>query len=227
MRDDVPAPQGEQRDVRILLLEDSELDAELLAAHLSKTDLRFAIERVANRRDFLAALQSGPIDLIIADYSLPDFDGLSALALAAGLQPDTPVIFVSGVVGEEFATNALKRGATDYVLKRNLARVGTAVRRALDQARVRVTQLRTEEALRQSELSSRLSIEAAQLGLWEVRPLTHELKWDARCWALFGLTPEPEIALDRALSLIHPEDRDRAVARMERAFVPGTPESET
>jgi CheY-like chemotaxis protein len=130
MRDAVHEAQAEQRDVHILLLEDCELDAELLAAHLAKADMRFTMERVANRRDFIAALNTGLVDIIIADYSLPDFDGLSALAIAGTLQPDTPFIFVSGVVGEDFATNALKRGATDYVLKRNLARVGTAVARA-------------------------------------------------------------------------------------------------
>jgi PAS domain S-box-containing protein len=227
MRDAVHEAQAEQRDVHILLLEDCELDAELLAAHLAKADMRFTMERVANRRDFIAALNTGLVDIIVADYSLPDFDGLSALAIAGTLQPDTPFIFVSGVVGEDFATNALKRGATDYVLKRNLARVGTAVTRALEQARVRVTQLRTEEALRQSEISSRLSIEAAQLGLWEFYPLTQELKLDARCRALFGMSPEDDITLDRAIAAIHPDDRQRVMARLERSLQFGAPEAET
>jgi PAS domain S-box-containing protein len=226
MRDDVHELDSPARDIRILLLEDCELDAELFAAHLAKADLRFDMQRVANRRDFVAALNGAPIDIIVADFSLPDFDGLSALTIANTLKPETPFIFVSGVVGEEFATNALKRGATDYVLKRNLARVGTAVTRALEQARIRVTQARTEEALRHSELSSRLSIEAARLGLWEIRPLTNELKWDARCWALFGLPPQSDISMERALETIHPDDRARVMERLQRAMQLGTPESD-
>ena len=122
----------EQQPIRILLLEDSEIDAELLAAHLSKAQLGFTLKRVYNRRDFVAALESGGHDIVLADYSLPDFDGLSALNISTVLQPDLPFIFVSGVVGEEFATNALKRGATDYVVKRNLTRLSTAVERALE-----------------------------------------------------------------------------------------------
>jgi DNA-binding NtrC family response regulator len=153
--------RGQVREICILLLEDSEIDAELLAAHLAKADLAFSLTRVVNRRDFVAALEESSCDVILADYSLPDFDGISALNIARALQPDIPFIFVSGVVGEEFATNALKRGATDYVMKRNLARLATAVERALDQARERQERREAEIALQRSEMRARLAIEGA------------------------------------------------------------------
>src|SRR3954452_2572695 len=91
-------------EICILLLEDSDIDAELACAHLTKANLRFTIRRVVNRRQFVAALDDGACDIVLADYSLPDFDGLSALNIARALQPEIPFIFVSGVVGEEFAT---------------------------------------------------------------------------------------------------------------------------
>lgn len=133
--------------VRILLLEDSDIDAELLAGHLQKAQMRFQIDRVVERDAFVAALKEKPVDIILADYALPDFDGLSALILARELTPEIPFLFVSGVVGEEFATNAIKRGATDYVLKRNLSRLPTAIERALAEARERAERKIAEQAV--------------------------------------------------------------------------------
>jgi PAS domain S-box-containing protein len=197
------------REISILLLEDSEIDAELLAAHLAKAELSFDLRRVVNRREFVTALEEGRSDVILADYSLPDFDGLSALNIARALQPDVPFIFVSGVVGEEFATNALKRGATDYVMKRNLTRLATAVERALEQARERRVRREAEEALSRSEMRARLAIEGAELGLWDLDPRTGALDWDERCKAMFGLPPEAEITYQTFVDGVHPDDRPR------------------
>lgn len=133
--------------VRILLVEDSDIDAELLAGHLQKAEMRFHIDRVITRGEFVAALKRGRVDIILADYALPEFDGLSALMLAREMTPDLPFLFVSGVVGEEFATSAIKRGATDYVLKRNLSRLPTAIVRALSEARERAERKLAEEAV--------------------------------------------------------------------------------
>jgi PAS domain S-box-containing protein len=206
------------RDICILLLEDSEIDAELLAAHLAKAELSFSLRRVVNRRDFVSALEDGGCDVILADYSLPDFDGISALNIARALQPDLPFIFVSGVVGEEFATNALKRGATDYVMKRNLTRLATAVERALDQARERQERREAEVALQRSEMRARLAIEGAQLGLWDSDPRTDAHIWDERARALFGFDPELRLDRETLRSRLHPEDADRVFAGIAAAM---------
>jgi len=208
---------GRARNVSILLLEDSEIDAELLSAHLAKAEMQFALTRVVNRREFVAALEEGAWDVILADYSLPDFDGLSALNIARALQPDLPFIFVSGVVGEEFATNALKRGATDYVMKRNLTRLATAVGRALDQARERNDRREAEAALQRSEMRARLAIEGAELGLWDHDPRTGSLDWDGRVREFFGVGRDvtPDLALFR--ERLHPEDRERVMRAIEAA----------
>ena len=104
------------------------------------------------RAEFVAALEDGGIDLILADYTLPSFDGLSALKLAMNARPDLPFIFVSGSLGEEIAIEALKIGATDYVLKTRLSRLVPSVQRALREARERAERKKAEDALRRSEM---------------------------------------------------------------------------
>jgi two-component sensor histidine kinase len=144
--------------INILLLEDSDLDAELIAGHLGRGAIPHRITRVATREGFDDAL-SGEHDLILADYSLPSFDGLSALAMASEKRPDTPFIFVSGTLGEEIAIETFKRGATDYVLKQRLVRLPAAVTRALAEAKEKAERRQAESQLRLlvSELSHRVN----------------------------------------------------------------------
>ena len=118
-------------ELRLLLLEDSALDAELILARLAEGGLACAATRVQGRDEFRAALERGCPDLILADYSLPSFDGISALRLAQQVCPEVPFLFVSGALGEELAIETLKNGATDYVLKHRLERLVPSVRRAL------------------------------------------------------------------------------------------------
>jgi CheY-like chemotaxis protein len=144
-------PEGQERDrsgvLRILILEDSPLDAELIGARLSEGGIGCELVRIESRDAFAAALEEGGVDLILADYALPGFDGLSALRLAKELSPSVPFIFVSGTPGEEVAIETLKSGATDYVLKHRLERLLPAVRRAMREAEERRERERTEEEL--------------------------------------------------------------------------------
>lgn len=137
--------------LHILLLEDTTFHAELIEATLTANELPCEIVRVERREEFLAALQRQTFDVILADYMLPDFDGLTALKLAREQVPDTPVIIVSGVLSEESAIDALKDGAADYVLKSRLSRLAPAVRRALREAAESKARRQAETALRDSE----------------------------------------------------------------------------
>jgi PAS domain S-box-containing protein len=139
------------RPLRILILEDLPSDAELMAYELREAEIAHAYRRVADREPFVAALEENWPDLILSDFHLPSFDGLEALAVAQATCPDTPFIFVSGVMGEEVAIDALKRGATDYVLKDRLSRLGPAVQRAMREAEERRERRLAEAALRESE----------------------------------------------------------------------------
>jgi len=105
--------------LQLLVVEDSAPDAEVLARYLLKAGLIVDIRRVQTEHDFVSALQERTPDVILSDFSLPQFDGLRALELAVAYDPEIPFIYVSGTIGEERAIEALRRGATDYVLKTN------------------------------------------------------------------------------------------------------------
>ena len=133
--------------VSILHLEDSALDCELACAHLAKAGIPCTVTRVDTRDGFSEALDARRYDLILADFSLPAFDGMEALRIARERTPQTPFLFLSGRMGEETAVEALKQGARDYVLKHRLARLPAAVIRAIDEAQTRAERQRAEDSL--------------------------------------------------------------------------------
>jgi len=143
---------------RILMLEDSPLDAELIREHLERISPQPQIERVESRATYMTALEHGGFDLILADFSLPDFDGMTALEMASKAVPEIPFIFVSGVLGEEVAIESFRHGATDYVLKQRLIRLPAAVERALAEAREKAEHRRAQhqKELLVRELSHRV-----------------------------------------------------------------------
>ncbi|MEE8494334.1 MAG: response regulator, partial [Nitrospirales bacterium] len=153
-----------EKTVRILHLEDSQPDAELIQEMLTEDGLKFETIHVDNREDFLAALREGGFDLILADYSLPSFDGITAMNLARDACPDVPFILVSAILGEEVAIETVKQGATDYVLKQRLSRLGPSVRRALRESEDRKERMRAEEALRDKETQLRQAQKLEALG---------------------------------------------------------------
>jgi diguanylate cyclase (GGDEF)-like protein/PAS domain S-box-containing protein len=117
--------------LRVLMLEDLELDAELCRHELKSGGLDCSFQRVDTRAAFERALDEWAPRLILSDFSMPNFDGMSALEIARVRAPSTPFIFLSGTIGEERAVEAMKRGATDYVLKHHINRLVPIVRRAL------------------------------------------------------------------------------------------------
>jgi len=141
--------------LRILNLEDNANDAELNEAMLSARWPHSEFVRVDSRDAYLAELEKNEFDLILCDYTMPGFSGIEALSLARERYPSIPFMFVSGTIGEDAAIEALKNGATDYVLKHRLMRLIPAVDRALREADERAERLRAEESMRQSEYKYR------------------------------------------------------------------------
>jgi len=139
-------PSYSEENLRIIFVEDAIEDAELVYHELERSGLRSSFNRVETQAAFLLALESR-VDIILCDFSLPVFDGMTALKIAKERSPDVPFIFVSGTIGEELAIQALKLGAYDYVLKNNIARLPSSVRRALQESHERAIRRRTEEIL--------------------------------------------------------------------------------
>jgi two-component system cell cycle sensor histidine kinase/response regulator CckA len=150
--------------LRLLHLEDNPVDAELITATLMEGNIPCQSQLVDTRQAFVAALKEGRMDLILADYSIPSFDGMTALILARQHCPDVPFLFVSATIGEELAIDAMHQGATDYVLKQRLGRLVPSVQRALRELDDRAERKRAEEALRQSEKQFRQSQKMEAVG---------------------------------------------------------------
>jgi signal transduction histidine kinase len=134
-----------KKTLRVLQLEDGHNDADLVRASLEKGGTACRVEGVKTKADFVAALERGNVDLVLSDFSLPGFDGLAALKIVRAQWPALPFIIVSGTDGEEFAVDALKQGATDYLLKKELHRLVPAVTRAMHEAEARTEHQRLGE----------------------------------------------------------------------------------
>lgn len=171
--------RGMEQTLRILILEDVPTDAELIERELRRAGIKFAAQRVDTREDFIRALEAPTPDLILADYKLPAFDGLQALAIARERVPHVPFIFVTGAMGEEFAIETMVQGATDYVLKDRLSKLVPAVERACKEARELVQRRHAEDALRQRldevERLNRLMV-GRELKMAEMKTEIAELK---------------------------------------------------
>lgn len=168
------------KTLRILHLEDDPDDAEVIRLTLKAEGIACSVVRVETKDDFIAALKQGGFDLIFADHSLPQFDGLSALAIAQEKFPDIPFIFVTGTLGEDLAIETLKSGATDYVLKHRMQRLGPSVLRALREATERSERKRAEEKLRETNeqlraLAARLQSVREEERIWIAREIHDEL----------------------------------------------------
>lgn len=167
------AKGAEQRNqmalpLRVLIVEDSKGDANLIVEELRRGGCDPQSEWVDTREGFSAALANQVWDVIIADHFIPGFGGLDALEMAQESGLDLPFIIVSGVMGEDTAVAALKAGAHDYVMKNNLARLWPAVQRALQESEMRLARQQAEETLRESEERYRSIIEGIEDGYYEV-----------------------------------------------------------
>jgi PAS domain S-box-containing protein len=207
--------------LRILLLEDSVQDAELIQELLEADDFVCEVTRVETRAEFLAALEHGGIDLILADYKLPSFDGLSALKLALSARPDLPFIFVSGF-GEEIAIEALTSGATDYVLKTRLSRLAPSVHRALREARERAERKRAEEALRRSEMYLAAAEQLSHTGSFGWNAATGDIYWSDETYRIFECELSTKPTVQMVIDRTHPDDRTHLRQIIDRAAIEGS-----
>jgi len=200
------------RLLSVLLLEDDPLDAELIQARLERDGLGVALTRVDSDDAFTHALADHRHELILSDYNIPGFHGLTALELARRTRPQLPFIFVSGALGEERAIEVLKLGATDYVRKEHLERLVPSVRRALREARESAERQQAEQRLRESEERYRLAMRATRDALWDWDLKTGRITRNDGLWELFGYEGREVDATGQWwLEAVHPEDLERVM----------------
>ena len=209
-----------QPPLRVLHLEDNQDYSALVSSKLAAEGIKAELLCVETRADFEAALDRGGFDIIIADYSLPDYNGIQALKLARQKTPDTPILLVSGTIGEEAAIESLRGGATDYVLKQWPERLVPSVRRALREAEERKNRLLAETALeRREKLFRALSENALDI----VTVINHDgtiLYISPSSLRVLGYQPE-ELTGKNAFAYIHNEDQ--AAVQQDLAHCIATP----
>jgi len=216
------------RQLRILLVEDVAIDAELEVLTLERSGLSVVHSIVASEKAFVDALREFAPDVILSDFSMPGFDGMAALKLAREIRPDTPLIFLSGTIGEEFAIRALKSGATDYVMKTNLVRLPAAVERALREGTERAARRKTEGQLEALRERLRSVVSTLPDVVWSVAVPSREILYVSPATdTVFGRT-QKEFYESRTLwgELIHPDDRQRMITPWQNAAVGETFEAE-
>jgi PAS domain S-box-containing protein len=205
-----------KKPLRVLLLEDSEDDALLAVNELRRAGFEPEWSRVDTETDYLAHLEP-TLDVILADYHLPQFDALKALHRLQQLGLDIPFIVVTGALGDEAAVECLRQGATDYLLKDRPARLGPAVTHALELKRVRDDKQRVVKALGRSEQRYRSFVTASAQIVWTTNPIG-EVDCELPEWQAYtGQTAEEARGLGW-MTAIHPEDRARVAEAWRTAW---------
>jgi len=201
--------------LRMLMVEDSEDDAELLAHELRRAGFALEFERVDNAATLEAALDRSTWDVIIGDNSMPGFSGTEALALLRARGLDIPFIFVSGTMGEDLAARALEAGAGDALTKGNLQRLIPVIRRELREFGERRARRETEAALRVSEATYSALVEQAPLGIYRSTPAGRFVSANAALARMLGYSsPAQLLTLDMARDVYtDPDERRRLVER--------------
>jgi PAS domain S-box-containing protein len=203
--------------LRILHLEDNITDSALTLEMLEAGGFSCRVTRVDTQAGFAALLEEGSVDLILADYTLPSYDGLSALQLARARRPEVPFIFVSGTLDEEVAIESLKVGATDYIFKTKMSRIVPSVRRALREAQDRARRVEAERALRRSESYLVEAQRLSHTGSFGWHPASGTIYWSEETYRIFGIEPGMLPTVELVVQRTHPDDRAAVQATIECA----------
>ena len=209
--------------LNVLIVEDSEADAELIRYELRNAGFDLVCTRVQSEPDFLEALARKP-DIVLSDYSMPHFSGLRAAELTRDSSLGVPFILVSGTVGEETAVEAMKCGATDYLLKDRLARLGQAVKRALSEARERARLKRAEDELQTTHAQLRQLLEHSPAVIYSLKVEGKNLIpkiVSENVTALLGFTVAEALNYEWWLARLHPDDRESAISSISETLVHG------
>ncbi len=196
----------EMRELKVLIVEDSKIEAKFIANLLKKNGYNVIHERVETSDEMQKALVERKWDIIISDYQMPDFDGMRALKLFQEYDLDIPFILVSGKIGEEMAVDLMKMGAHDYIMKGNTARLVPAIKAHLEEAANRRENKRLESALKESEAQYRGFFEHAHIGIFRCSESGALLDANQRLAMAFGFENPSEFM--KSVEILKPEIHD-------------------
>ena len=206
--------------LKLLQVEDSESDAALILRELRRSGYDVESERVQDAEALRAALAKPGWDLVICDYQMPSFDAPAALEVLRSTGLDIPVLVISGNIGEEIAVAMMKAGASDYLMKDNLKRLGAAVERELREAKGRAERRHTVRRLADREAQLSMAIEATDMGIFDNDPTTGKTFYSNLARKHLRVPAGHEPNFQAFLDGLHPEDRDRVKNAVDRAFLP-------
>src|SRR5665647_561150 len=191
--------------IKILIVEHEPNDIELIQYELKKGGIIYLSEIVQNEEEYDNALKNFIPDIILSDYALPSFNGLAAFEIKEKISPLTPLIFVSGTIGEENSIELIKNGVTDFVLKDKMFSLPLKVKRALEEAEAKQQKIETDEKLKQSENRFRSLIENAPDGISLLGVDGKIVYASPATQHIMGITPEEAIGIDPK-DYTHPDD---------------------
>jgi PAS domain S-box-containing protein len=208
--------------LKLLLIEDSPDDADLVVLKLEKSGYDVSYQRVEDGAHMWESLKQQTWDVIISDHNLPQFDSLRALQVLKDSGLDIPFIIVSGAIGEDIAVRAMKSGAQDYVPKDNLMRLAAVVEHAVADTRGRTARRHAEDALVQSEAYLKLAAKATSFGIYAYNFTTRQAYYSPEFLELFGLPFDASLELDTdgIAKALHPDDKPGFLAEMNAANDP-------
>ncbi len=208
----------ENKHIRVLVVEDSQNDADLAIRELKRGGFEPKWIRVESASGMEEALSSEKWDIVISDFKMPHFTGTEALSILQRRNLDIPFIIVSGTIGEETAVSSMKAGASDYIMKDNMARLSSAVERELREMEVRKSRRKADEQLRISNEWLKLALNAAKSGIWDWDIATGKLYWSEEFKILFELPEDTEASFESWKKILHPEDIESAMDRINQAI---------
>lgn len=200
-------------NLKILILEDSRDDVDLIERELKRGGIAFTSVVVNRKHEFENALKSFKPDVILSDHSLPQFNSIEALKLYKERQKElqlwAPFILITGAVSEEFAVQCIKSGADDYILKDRLKKLPFSILSALEKTKMESERMKFLHKVMENEALMKEAEHLASFGSWNVDLLTGKHKWSDECYRIFGYVPgEIEPSREKFLNHVHPDDKN-------------------
>jgi PAS domain S-box-containing protein len=208
--------------IRILILEDSPSDAFIILDQIKKSGIEFSYQLVSTRKEYVSALNTFKPDIIISDYQIPKYDGMQSLAIRNEIAPDTPFILVTGSIDEEIAISFIKSGADDYLMKKNLFRLGESIKSAFNKKDLIKQKNAAEKTLEQSEAKYRLMVDLSPDAI-VIHSVHGILFANATALKLLGTDSLERINNLPAMSFVHPDYRENAIKRIKKSYKTGEP----